>query len=83
MNILYFAWLRERLDRSQQQVEPPEHVKTVADLIDWLAQNDEAIALAFENRKLIRAAVNAQIVDHDAPIADAHTIAFFPPMTGG
>ncbi|WDR04072.1 molybdopterin converting factor subunit 1 [Devosia algicola] len=83
MRVLYFAWLRERLDRSEQQVEPPEQVKTVADLINWMAENDEAFALAVEKRSLIRAAINAQIVSHDASLADAHTIALFPPMTGG
>ena len=83
MKILYFAWLRERLNRGEEQVSPPPEVATVADLIDWLAANDEAFAFAVEKRSLIRAAVDARLVSHDAPIAGAQVVALFPPMTGG
>lgn len=83
MKILYFAWLRERLNKGEEEVFPPAEVKTVADLIGWLAANDEAAELAFAKRALIRAAVDRQLVGHDAPIAGASTVALFPPMTGG
>ena len=83
MKILYFAWLRERLNKGEEEVDPPPEVKTVGDLIGWLAANDEAAALAMGNRKIIRAAVDATIVDHSAPLADAKVVALFPPMTGG
>lgn len=83
MKILYFAWLRERLNRGEQEISPPDDVKTVGDLITWLGANDEAAGLAFAKRSLIRAAVDAQIVGHDALIAGAKVVALFPPMTGG
>lgn len=83
MRILYFAWLRERLNRDEEMVELPADVATVGDLMDWLAANDEGIELIFENRDLIRAALDDELVEHDAAIAGATTIAFFPPMTGG
>lgn len=83
MKLLYFAWLRERLNRDSDEVNPPADVATVADLIDWLAARDEGFALAVENRALIRAAVDEELVEHSAPIAGARTIALFPPMTGG
>ncbi|MBU1304241.1 MAG: molybdopterin converting factor subunit 1 [Alphaproteobacteria bacterium] len=83
MKILYFAWLRERLNRGEEQVSPPDSVATVADLIDWLAGRDEAFALAVAKRSLIRSAVDAKLVPHDTPIAGASVVAFFPPMTGG
>ena len=83
MKVLYFAWLRERLNKGEEEVSPPPSVKTVADLMDWLAANDEATALAFEQRRIIRAAVDAQLAPHDALVANARVIAFFPPMTGG
>ncbi|MBI4047728.1 MAG: molybdopterin converting factor subunit 1 [Devosia nanyangense] len=83
MKVLYFAWLRERLNKGEETVSPPAEVRTVSDLIDWLAANDEAADLAFANRKLIKAAVNARIVTHDAPVAANDTVALFPPMTGG
>lgn len=83
MKILYFAWLRERLNRGDEEVSPPAHVATVADLIDWLASRDEAFAHAVEKRALIKAAVDARLVGHDASIAGAQVVALFPPMTGG
>ncbi|WP_404402773.1 molybdopterin converting factor subunit 1 [Pelagibacterium halotolerans] len=83
MKILYFAWLRERLNRDSETIDPPASVKTVADLMNWLADRDEAFALATENRQLIRAAIDDELVDHTALIANAQTVALFPPMTGG
>jgi molybdopterin synthase sulfur carrier subunit len=83
MKILYFAWLRERLDRGEEEVSPPADVKTVADLIGWLRGRDEAADLALQRPEIIRAAVDAKIVEHDASISGARVVALFPPMTGG
>ncbi len=83
MKILYFAWLRERLDRGEEDVSPPPEVATIADLIAWLRARDEAADLAMQRPEIIRAAIDAKIVAHDAPIAGARIIALFPPMTGG
>lgn len=83
MKVLYFAWLRERLNRSEDEVSPPTDIKDVAGLIDWMVAHDDAVALAFEKRELIKVALDSEIVDHDTPLGNAETIAFFPPMTGG
>ncbi|MDR3473799.1 MAG: molybdopterin converting factor subunit 1 [Devosia sp.] len=83
MKILYFAWLRERLNKGEEEVSPPPEVETVDDLMTWLAANDEATALAFERRRIIRAAVDAEIATPETAIASAKVVAFFPPMTGG
>ncbi len=83
MKILYFAWLRERLNRGEQEVSPPPEIATIRDLIGWLRANDEAADLAMQRPEIIKAAIDARIVSHDAPIAGARTIALFPPMTGG
>jgi molybdopterin synthase sulfur carrier subunit len=83
VKILYFAWLRERLNRGEEEVNPPAEVVTIADLIGWLRANDEGIAVAVDNPKIIRAAIDAKVVPPDALIAGAKVIALFPPMTGG
>jgi molybdopterin synthase sulfur carrier subunit len=83
MKIKYFAWLRERLNRGEEDVSPPPGVVTVGDLIQWLRDRDEAADLAMQKPSLIKAAVDTQIVPHTAPIAGAKVIALFPPMTGG
>lgn len=83
MKILYFAWLRERLDRGEEEVTPPPDVRTVAELIGWLRRRDEAADLAMQRPEIIKAAIDARIVTHDTPIAGAKVVALFPPMTGG
>jgi len=83
VKLLYFAWVRERVGKAEEQVDPPAGVATVGELIAWLAQRGEEYAYAFENAKVIRAAIDRRHVPADAAIKGASEIAFFPPMTGG
>jgi sulfur-carrier protein len=83
MKVKYFAWVRERIGKAEETVEPPAEVRTIDDLIGWLSNRGEAYAYAFERPKVIRAAIDQAHVRPDATIAGAREIAFFPPMTGG
>jgi molybdopterin synthase sulfur carrier subunit len=83
MKVLYFAWLRERIGRAEEIVEPPLEVKTVRQLAEWLSGRGEEYAHAFANPGVVRAAMDRVHVKPDAAIAGAREIAFFPPMTGG
>jgi molybdopterin synthase sulfur carrier subunit len=83
MKVKYFAWVRERVGKSEETVELPADVRTVDDLMAWLARRNEAYAYAFERPRVIRAAIDHAHVKPDAVIAGAREIAFFPPMTGG
>jgi molybdopterin synthase sulfur carrier subunit len=83
MKLVYFAWVRERVGKAEEEVVPPPGVNTVADLVTWLKGRGEEYAHAFEQAKSIRAAVDRNHVKPDAAIAGAREIAFFPPMTGG
>ena len=83
MKVRYFAWVRERVGKSEETLEPPENVRTIEDLMGWLARRGETYAHAFETPKVIRAAIDHAHVRPDAAIAGAREIAFFPPMTGG
>jgi sulfur-carrier protein len=83
VKLLYFAWVRERIGKGEEVVELPAGVSTVADLMTWLAGRGEEYAFAFENPKVIRAAINHTHVKPGAMIAGAKEVAFFPPMTGG
>jgi molybdopterin synthase sulfur carrier subunit len=83
MKVKYFAWVRERVGKAEETIEPPESVRTIGDLIGWLTQRDEAYAYAFEKPRVIRAAIDHAHVKPDTAIAGAREIAFFPPMTGG
>jgi sulfur-carrier protein len=83
MKLLYFAWVRERVGKAEEEIEPPAGIATVAELMAWLAGKGEQYAYAFENPRVIRAAIDRNHVPADAKIAGAGEIAFFPPMTGG
>jgi molybdopterin synthase sulfur carrier subunit len=83
MKVLYFAWLRERIGHGEDDVQPPEAVTTIAELMGWLSERGEEYAYAFENPKVVRAAIDQVHVKPSAAIAGALEIAFFPPMTGG
>ena len=83
MKLLYFAWVRERVGKPDEEIDPPANVRTVSELIAWLSGRGEEYAYAFENAKVIRTAIDHAHVKPDAAIAGAREIAFFPPMTGG
>ncbi|QUS41248.1 molybdopterin converting factor subunit 1 [Tardiphaga alba] len=83
MKVLYFAWVRERIGKAEEVIDPPSAVQTVGDLIGWLTTRGEEYAHAFETPKVIRTAIDQMHVRPDAAIAGAREIAFFPPMTGG
>ena len=83
MKVLYFAWIRERVGKTEEDVSPPASVATVGELVQWLAGRGEEYAYAFENPKIVRAAIDRVHVQPQAAIKDAREIALFPPMTGG
>lgn len=83
MKAIYFAWVRERIGKTEEQLDPPSGVTTVGDLMTWLSQKDEGYAHAFDNPAVIRVAIDHVHAAHDAPFAGAREVAFFPPMTGG
>lgn len=83
MRLVYFAWVRERVGKPDEEIDLPAGVATVADLIAWLRGRDERYGHAFENEGVIRAAVDRVHVRLDAVLGGASEVAFFPPMTGG
>jgi sulfur-carrier protein len=83
VKIMYFAWLRERIGKAEEELEPPATIRTVGELMRWLAARDEDHAAAFANPRVIRAAVDRTHVQPDAASAGGREVAFFPPMTGG
>lgn len=83
MHIRYFAWMRERTGLAGEDVALPMGVDTVADLIGWLRARGPEYEAAFADARFVRAALDQAHVPHDAPLAGAREVAFFPPMTGG
>ncbi|MBN8907864.1 MAG: molybdopterin converting factor subunit 1 [Rhodospirillales bacterium 69-11] len=83
VTVLYFAWLRERVGVSEEQVSLPTETMTVGDLVGLLAGRSPGHAAAFQNRRTLRCAVNQEFADPAAPVRAGDEVAFFPPVTGG
>lgn len=83
MELLYFAWVRERIGSPSEHLDVPAEVTDVSALLDWLATLSPGHAAALADRSAIRVAVDQDFVGYDAPIAGAREIAIFPPVTGG
>ena len=84
VKLLYFSWIRERLDMTDEMAELPDTVRTVGDLLSWQKGRGEEFEAVFEHDKVVRVAINQEHVDDRATgINGASEIAFFPPMTGG
>ncbi len=81
MQVLYFAWLRERIGQSREEVAT--EATTVADLVAELAAREPRYAAAFADMDAVRVAVDQKVADLGAPLSGAREVAFFPPVTGG
>ena len=81
MNVLYFAWVRERIGLPRETVETS--AATVSELVEELRGKEERYAAAFADTSALRVAVDQELTDFDAPLSGAREVAFFPPMTGG
>ncbi len=81
MDVLYFAWVRERIGIPREKVETT--AKTVAELVAELRAREERYEVAFSDLSALRVAVDQELTDFDASLEGAREVAFFPPMTGG
>ena len=81
LDVLYFAWVRERIGLGRERVETT--AATVADLVAELSAREERYALAFADLKSLRVALDQDLTEFSAPLAGVREVAFFPPMTGG
>ena len=81
LDVLYFAWVRERIGEPREQVDTK--AATVAELVEELRGREARYALAFSDLKALRVAIDQELAEFDSPLAGAREVAFFPPMTGG
>lgn len=81
--LVYFAWVRERIGKREEELDIPSEVKTVRDLLLWLRDKGEGYAEALRQPEVIRVAINREHAEHKEPLGSPREIALFPPMTGG
>jgi molybdopterin synthase sulfur carrier subunit len=83
MQLLYFAWVRERIGSDGEEIALPVAVATVGELLDWLGTRSPAHAKALADRSRLRVAVNQEFADDYTPVRTNDEVAIFPPVTGG
>jgi molybdopterin synthase sulfur carrier subunit len=81
IEVLYFAWLRERIGLGRERVQTS--APTVAALIEELRAREPRYQAAFADLSAVRVALDQDLADFDAPLSGVREVAFFPPMTGG
>lgn len=81
--LVYFAWVRERIGKSEEEIALPASVRTAGDLLAHLRGLGDEYEHALQFPEVIRVAADHEHIDHDEAIAGAREIGLFPPMTGG
>jgi molybdopterin synthase sulfur carrier subunit len=83
LELRFFASLREGLGLSSEGITTPAEVKTIADLRSYLSQRGNPWAEVLASTKVIRCALNQEMVVDSTPLVEGAEVAFFPPVTGG
>jgi molybdopterin synthase sulfur carrier subunit len=83
MKLLYFAWLRQKIGKAEEELDVPAAVTQVGQLLDWLETLGPNYATALKERKAVKVAVNQDYVGLSHPVKAGDEIALFPPVTGG
>ena len=83
MRVLYFAWLKTKMGRAEEDVDPPASVGDVASLLEWLRGRGPEYAEALSDLSVVRVAVNQEYARLDARVTKDDEVALFPPVTGG
>ena len=65
MQVVYFAWVRERIGLPQEQIETS--AATVNDLVAELREREERYAMAFADISALRVALDQELSEFDAP----------------
>ena len=81
--VLFFASLAEALDTRAEEIELPPECTTGADLVALLRARGEPWDSALDGHTPVLIAINQEMTDIGAVIANHDEIAFFPPVTGG
>ncbi len=83
MKLVYFAWVRERIGRTDEDLTLPPEIVTTGDLLGWLRKRGPEYEHALAEPRAIRVAIDRVHARPDTPLAGAREVALFPPMTGG
>jgi molybdopterin synthase sulfur carrier subunit len=83
VTVRYFASLREQIGREAEEIDLPAGISTVGGLRAHLEAKGGAYGDALAHKRLVKAALNQDMVQPATPVKAGDEIAFFPPVTGG
>ncbi|OYY52226.1 MAG: molybdopterin converting factor subunit 1 [Polynucleobacter sp. 17-46-58] len=83
LQLRFFASLREGLGLSEEAISVPGEVKSIADLRAYLVARGNPWSEVLAEGKVIRCALNQEMVKDTTLLQDGAEVAFFPPVTGG
>ena len=83
INIVYFAWVKERLGKAEEQVQLPANVQSISDLVEFLRRKDAVYGGVLSDVAKLRFALDQDFALYDAPLDGSKELAIFPPVTGG
>ncbi len=83
MIIKYFSWVRDIAEIAEEELNLPNDVQNVNQLIVYLINKEEKYKKIFLKKNLIKIAVNQVYAKSSTKIKNTDEIAFFPPVTGG
>jgi molybdopterin synthase sulfur carrier subunit len=83
VKLVYFAWVRERIGRRDEEFDLPASIATAGDLLDWLRARGPEYEHALAEPRAIRVAIDRVHAARETSLAGAREVALFPPMTGG
>ncbi len=83
IRVRYFASLRERMSRGEDQLEVFVDQQTVVDVLAQLTLPDGQTLQELSMAETMMLSVNHEMVDRDHVVKDGDEIGIFPPVTGG
>ena len=83
LHLRFFASIREGLGVAQEEIVIPDSVKTIADLRAFLITRGAPWSDVLSKGRVLRCALNQQMVSADTALLEDAEVAFFPPVTGG
>ena len=83
MKVLYFSWIKDKLGKSNEEIQLNDNIKTINDLITSLKETNENYLDVFKDTSSIKVSINMETAKFEDSILDSDEVAFFPPMTGG
>ncbi|MBO0333073.1 molybdopterin converting factor subunit 1 [Sneathiella sp. CAU 1612] len=83
MKILYFAWLKTKLQMTEETISWSEDCRDTDSLVRWMKTRGPAFAEVFSDLEVVRIAVNQEYITGNTTLGKEDEIAFFPPVTGG